>query len=420
MVGEHGGAAFVLIYILSTLIVSLPVFIAEVTLGRRSGTGAFGSMSKLKPGHGIWNFFGLLSVIIPTLIASYYSVIGGWSLTYTIKAASMEFVRSDPSQAGSIFGQFISGPWLPTAAHLIFFAICAFIVARGVKSGIERFSKITIPVLFVLILVMMVYSLTLPGAKSGVSYLLNPDFSQIDARSFAYALGQSFYSLSLGMGAIVTYGSYVHKDENIVVSSVGTAVSDLLFAVLAGLAIMPAVFAGGIEPGAGPGLIFQSIPFVFSSFGVNFPVLSTIISVIFFLTIVVAAMTSEISLIEVGVSFLNEKYNVKRPAACLILLLVSGGLGVLCALSFGPLSGVTVADKGIFDMLDWFCSNIMLLLLALAVIIFVGHVLSKEDVRDEVTNGGKVNTRIFNVIWFLIRWVAPIFVTMIFFTNFIL
>lgn len=422
IVGEYGGAAFVVIYILATLLVSLPVFIAEVTLGRRSRTSAYGAMSRLRPDRGIWKFAGGLAIFIPLLIASYYSVIGGWSLEFLFKSVSAEFVRKSPEQVSSLFGSFISSSFSPAVMHLLFLGACAFVVARGVRTGIERFSKFSIPVLFVLILAMMVYSLTLPGSGAGVRYLLKPDFSQINAKSLAYALGQSFYSLSLGMGTIVTYGSYVDRKEDILVSCAGTAISDILFAVLAGLAIMPAVFAAGIEPGAGPGLIFQSIPYIFSTLGVTSPVVSTVISVIFFLTIVVAAMTSCISLLEVGVSFFNEKYGVRRWVASLFLFVLCGGLGVICSLSFGPLASWTVGGKGIFDICDWLCSNIMLLILAFLVVIFVGFVMNREDVRDEISNGGgkKFNFRLFPVLYFLIKWIAPIAIAAIFISNFVL
>ncbi len=422
IVGEYGGAAFVVIYILATLLVSLPVFIAEVTLGRRSRTSAYGAMSNLRPGRRIWKFTGALAIFIPLLIASYYSVIGGWSLEFLFKSCSAEFVRKSPDEVSSLFGKFISSSWVPAFMHLLFLGACAYVVARGIRTGIERFSKLSIPVLFVLILAMMVYSLTLPGSGAGVRYLLKPDFSQINAKSVAYALGQSFYSLSLGMGTIVTYGSYVDKKENIVVSCAGTAVSDLSFALLAGLAIMPAVFAAGIEPGSGPGLIFQSVPYIFSTLGATSPVISTVISVIFFLTIVVAAMTSCISLLEVGVSFFNERLGIRRWVASLVLFLLCGGLGVICSLSFGPLASWTISGKCIFDIADWLCSNIMLLILAFLVVIFVGFIMKKEDVCDEVSNGGRenANSRLFPFIYFLIKWVSPIAIAIIFISNFVL
>ena len=422
MVGENGGALFVLIYIVTTLLFSLPIFIAEVIIGRRSHSNARDAFANLAPGKPFWKAIGFLPVLIPMMIASYYSVIGGWSLEYLIKACSLDFIRIAPDEASGLFSGFVSGAWSPVILHLVFFALSAVIVALGVKAGIEKFSKFILPVLFALIVIIAVYSLSLPGSGEGVKYLFKPDFSDFTPRTFAYALGQSFYSLSLGMGIVITYASYISKDENIMVSSVGTAVSDLLFAVLAGLAIMPAVFAAGIEPGAGPGLIFQSIPYIFCKMGVDMPVLSSIAAILFFFTIIVAAMTSLISLIEVGTLYLVEKFGIRRPRAVLIVFFVCGLAGVLCSLSFGPLAGLTLGDKNIFDLFDWVSSNILLLIMAFLAVLFVGFVMKKEDVRDEFTNGGRKrrNAPFFETVYFLIKWVAPIAVLLIFFTNFIL
>ena len=422
MVGEHGGAVFVLIYIFATLLVSLPVFIAEITVGRRSRSNARDAFSRLAPGKPLWRAVGILSIIIPTIIASYYSVIGGWSMEYFFKACAGTFAKTDPDAVGAVFGSFISSAWTPVLMHLLFFALSAAVVACGVKSGIEKFSKITLPVLFVLIVLIAVYSLSLPGSSAGVRYLFRPDWSEFTPKTIAYALGQSFYSLSLGMGTIITYGSYVRKDENIMISSAGSAVSDLAFALLAGLAIMPAVFAAGIEPGAGAGLVFQSIPYIFCKMSAQAPLLSAIAAILFFFTIIIAAMTSLISLIEVGTAFLVERKGLKRPVAVAVIFCISGAAGVLCSLSFGPLSGFTVAGKNIFDIFDWLCSNVLLLIAAFLTVVFVGFVLKKSDVKDEFTNGGTLYSkgRLFEVVYFLVKWVAPIAVALIFFTNFIL
>ena len=411
MVGEHGGAAFIVVYVLCTLIVSLPVFLSEVVIGRRSRSNASQAFSRLSSGSRFWKAAGVLSIAIPLIIASYYSVIGGWSLDFFFKSCTMTFVKTAPTQVSAIFDSIVSSGFENVSMHLLFLFLCAVIVAGGVKSGIEKFSKVTLPLLFVLIVVIAIYSISLPGASKGVSYLFKPDFSQLTPRSFAFALGQSFYSLSLGMGAIITYGSYVKKDENLLAASSGTAISDLLFAILAGFAIMPAVFAAGIEPGAGPGLIFKSVPYIFSTMSSSLPVLSAVISALFFFAIVIAAMTSCISLLEVGAAFLVEKFSLKRPLAVAILYLLCGGAGVLCALK-----------SSVFDGFDYLCSNILLLLLAFLVVIFVGWVMKKEDVEDEVTNSQTIRQadKLFPVIYFLIKWIAPAAVLLIFISNFIL
>lgn len=422
MIGEHGGSTFVLLYIISTLLVSLPVFISEVVIGRRSRCNAKDAMASLSGGNSFWKKVGFLPILIPTIITSYYSVIGGWSLEFFFKACSLDFIRESPESVGGIFGDFVSGTWTPVIMHMVFLLLCVIVVVGGVKSGIEKFSKATLPVLFVLIVAIAVYSLCLPGSGEGMKYLFKLDFSQFTPRTFAYAMGQSFYSLSLGMGIIITYGSYIKKEENLIVSSAGTAVSDLFFALLAGVAIMPAVFAAGLEPGAGPGLIFQSIPYIFTKMGVSVPFISAVVSIIFFLTIIVAAMTSCVSLIEVGVAYLVEKFNLRRGLACAILFAICGGLGIFCSLSFGPMKDVLIFDRTLFDFFDWLASNILLLVMAFLAVVFVGFVLRKEAFADELSNGGtlKVNKALVSTLFFLIKWVAPVAVVLIFITNFIL
>ena len=420
VVGENGGAAFILVYVAATLLLSLPIFLGESIIGRRSHAGCRGAMERLAPGTQ-WKWLGYLSVLTPMIIVSYYSVVGGWSLDYLFKSFTFSFIKESEATISSMFGGLISAPWTPLVFHTVFLAASILIVMLGVKDGIERFSKICLPLLFVLIVVIAVYSVSLPGARPGVDYLLKPDFSKLTPRSCAYALGQSFYSLSLGMGIIITYSSYVRKDENLLVSGVGTAVFDLFFALLAGFAIMPAVFAAGIEPSSGTGLIFKTLPFIFHRMGETMPVISSVAAILFFVTILFAAMTSSVSLLEVGVSYLVEEKKLKRPAACAVVFAVTWTVGVLCSLSYGPLSGISIFGDGIFDFLDKFSSNFLLTIGGLLAVLFVGWKMKKADVRDEFTNAGtlKVNDRCFGVFWFLIRYVAPIAVAIIFLTNFL-
>ena len=418
LVGQNGGAAFVVVYVISTLLLSLPIFFAESVIGRRSGANCRGAMERLAPGTN-WKWLGYLSVFTPLWIVSYYSVVGGWSLEYLIQACSLKFVHSSPDQIAGSFGIFISRPWAPAVFHLCFLAVTVAIVALGVKSGIEKFSKVCLPVLFLLIVLIAVYSVTLPGAGKGVEYLLKPDFSKLTLHTCLDALGQSFYSLSLGMGIIITYSSYVSKKENLMVSGVGTAISDLLFAILAGLAIMPAVFAAGIEPGSGPGLVFDTLPYIFSQMAVTMPVVSSVAAILFFLTILFAALTSSVSLIEVGVAYLTEEKGMKRGWACLLLFFLTGTFGVLCSLSFGPLADIQVFHLGLFDFADTFASNVLLLLGGLLCVLFVGWKMPRRDVESEFTNNGvkRVNARWFPFFYFLIRFVAPAGIALLFISN---
>ena len=389
LVGQDGGAAFVIIYVIATLLISLPIFFAESVVGRRTGANCRGAFIELGKGTA-WPYLGFLMVFTPLWIVSYYSVVGGWSLEYLIQALRLDFIHTSPDAMSGSFERFISRTWAPLGFHLAFLAITVTIVALGVKSGIEKFSKICLPVLFALVVIIAVYSLTLPGAQKGLAYLFKPDFSKVTIGTCLDALGQSFYSLSLGMGIIITYSSYVSKKENLMVSGAGTAISDMLFAILAGVAIMPAVFAAGIEPGSGPGLIF-----------------------------VFAALTSSISLIEVGVAYLTEERGFKRGWACLFLFVITGVLGGLCSLSFGPLADVKVFDMGLFDLFDTVASNVLLTVGGLLVVLFVGWKMPKADVFDELTNGGtkRRNSRLFNFFYFLIRYVAPVGVAILILSN---
>ena len=421
MVGEYGGAAFIILYILCSFILVLPIFFAETIIGRRSRSNTFGAMRKLAPGTA-WKWLGLLTIVSPIIILSYYSVVGGWSVEYLFKALAFDFTDTPPDQIQGFFGRFISATWRPIVAHTVFLAMVAGIILAGVKKGIEKFTKITMPILFVLVVIITIYSVSLPGASKGVEYLVKPDFSKISASTVAAAMGQAFFSLSLGVGTILTYASYVRKDENILASGVGTAVSDLLFAILAGFSIMPAVFAAGITPGAGPGLVFETLPFIFNKMGVAIPWISALVAILFFVTILVAALTSAISMMEVGVAYLTEEKGMKRLTATLAITAFAWVVGILCSLSFGPLSGVSLLGNSIFDFLDKLCSNWLLPAGGLLFTLFVGWKMSRADVKDEFTNGGtlKANTRLFGLIWFLIRFVAPVGIVAVFVTNLLL
>ena len=409
LVGQNGGAAFILIYVVFTLLLSLPIFLAESAIGRSSGANCRVAISSLVKGHA-GHLMGWLMVFTPLWIVSYYSVVGGWSLEYLVQAVRLDFIHTAPENMTGSFARFIAKPYAPLFFHLAFLAATLGVVALGVKTGIERFSKWSIPTLFVLIVAIAVYSLTLPGAGKGVEYLLKPDFSKVTADTFIDALGQSFYSMSLGMGIVITYSSYISKKENLMIAGAGSAFSDLFFALLAGFAILPAVFAAGIEPGSGPTLIFDTLPFIFSSLGQNAPVLSAIAAIVFFLAVLIAALTSSISLVEVGVAYLTESKGLSRLGACVMLFIACGIVGGLCSLSFGPLSQVKLFGDGIFDFADSFASNVLLVLGGLIVVILAGWVMPKDKFYAELTNGGTLpgNAKLVPAVRFLLRYVAPI------------
>ena len=416
ILGQYGGAAFIIVYIVAGLVLALPIFFAESIIGRNARSDTFGAMKKLAPGTA-WRWAGLLTVITPLLLLSYYSVVGGWSVQYLFKSLSFSFTDIPAEVIPSLFSRFITSPWQPILAHTAFMAMVTVIVLGGVKQGIEKFSKVAMPALFVLIIAIMVYSLTLPGSFKGIEYLVKPDFSRLTADAYAAALGQAFFSLSLGVGTILTYASYIKKEENLLVSGVGTAVSDLLFALIAACAVMPAVFAAGLQPGTGPGLVFETLPYIFHKMGEGMPIVSTLVSIVFFVAILAAALTSAISMLEVGVAFLTDERGIPRRRATLLLAFLCWALGILCSLSFGTLSGVKVLGLSIFDFLDHLCSDWLLPLGGLVFTLFVGWKMSKATVRDEFTNGGTVNVRLFNVVYFLMRFVAPVGILVVFATN---
>ena len=347
---------------------------------------------------------GLLTIISPLIILSYYSVVGGWSIEFLWKSLAEGFGESSPA----LFGNFISKPWAPLVCHTIFLVLTAGIVMAGVKSGIEKFNNISMPLLFVLIIIIMVYSLSLPGASEGVEYLVKPDFSKLTPSAIASAMGQSFFSLSLGVGTILTYSSYMKKDADILASGFGTAAFDLLFALIAGFAIMPAVFAAGIEPGAGPGLIFETLPYIFGTMVSSSAALGRIVSVLFFLTIVVAALTSSISMFEVGAAYLVEERKMSRRKAVALIFCATWLLGALCSLK-----------DPIFNFCDKLTSNFLMSFGSMLFVIFVGWKMKKSAVREELTNGGtlKFSTRLFGLVYFFIRYIAPLAILAIFLTN---
>ena len=414
LVGENGGAAFIIVYIILSFLICLPIFVSEFVIGRRSQKNAYAAFRDLSNGSA-WRWVGLFTVIVPLIVLSYYSVIGGWSVEYLIKSMTFSFTGgSSRAQISTMFSGFVSSTWAPLGVHTVFLLITTVVVMIGIKDGIEKFSKVMMPLLFVIVLTIAIYSVTLPGASAGIDYLFHPDFSKIDAKACAAALGQAFFSLSLGFGTILTYASYASKSDNIMTQSASTAISDLMFALIAGVAIMPAVFAFGIDPQSGPGLVFETLPYVFGQMPAG-----GVVAILFFLALLVAALTSSISMLEVAVAYLMEEKKFSRLTACITLFVICWIVGALCSLSFGPLSHIKIDGGNLFDFFDSFSSNVLMTLGSLFTVLFVGWRLKKTDIYDEFTNGGtlSVNARIFGILWFLIRYICPLAIIVIFLTN---
>lgn len=411
LVGENGGAAFILVYIFFVFIICLPIFISEFVIGRRSQKNAYAAFRDLSGGSA-WRWVGLITIIVPLIVLSYYCVIGGWSIDYLFKSLAFSFTGGESQAAiNTMFTDLVTSTWTPLFCHTGFLLATTVIVMIGIKDGIEKFSKIMMPILFFLVIGIAIYSVTLPGAKAGLEYLFRPDFSKIDAGVCAAALGQAFFSLSIGFGTILTYASYVDKKENIMFQSTATAASDLMFALVAGMAIMPAVFAFGLNPQAGPGLVFETLPYVFGQMPAG-----GFVAIVFFIALLVAALTSSISMLEVAVAYLVEEKKFTRLTACIVLFIICWLVGGLCSLSFGPLSDLKIAGRTIFDFFDNLSSNILMTLGSLLTVLFVGWRMKKTDVYDEFTNGGNLsaNAKIFGMLWFLIRFVCPLAIISIF------
>jgi NSS family neurotransmitter:Na+ symporter len=414
LVGEYGGAAFILVYIACLVFLSLPIFLAEFIIGRRTHSNAYSAFRDLAPGTK-WKWAGALTVFIPLIIASYYCVVGGWGVQYFLKSLTFSFTSVEGKAAlDTMFTSYITSTWTPLIGHFIFLLVTAVIVVRGVKGGIEKFSKVMMPILFLVVVLIAVRSMTLEGASVGINYLFNPDFSKINAGVITAAMGQAFYSLSLGCGTIMTYASYVSKKESILTSAGGTAVSDFLFAMIAGCAIMPAVFAAGLNPGTGPGLVFETLPYIFSQMP-----LGGLIAILFFLALLIAAVTSSISMYQVLVAYMEEVFGLSIKKATIGLFFIIWILGILCSLSFGPLADFKILGLTFFDLFDKLSANFLMPLGGLLAAVFVGWRLKKTDVYAELTNNGEKSgaVKLFGVCYFLIRYIAPITIIAIFISN---
>lgn len=401
--GENGGGAFLIIYLFFTFFVGVSIMIAEFILGRNSklsSVGAFKTKDKR------WTFVGFLGVLTPFLIMGYYPVIGGWSLAYMVK--SLTGMLNSPD-IGEFFGNLVSGTWEPLIWMLIYLAINAFIIARGIREGIEKASVVLMPTLLVLLVIIIIKSISLPGAAAGLEFLLKPDFSQVRPSSFLVALGQAFFSLSLAMGIMTTYASYLGKEESLPQNALIISGMDFTVALMAGLAIFPALFAFNLEPGQGPGLVFVVVPMIFQQMGAVGP----IFSFLFFAALMVAALTSSMSLLEVVVSYFIDERGMTRKKATTI---ASSAMFIICifaSLSQGPMAGNTIFGLGVLDFLDTITDKIFLAVGGALISVFIGWRMDKKILYDEFTNHGKTATGFFNIWYTLVKYVLPILIAVV-------
>ena len=410
--GNHGGAAFILIYLACVFILGMPIMIAEFTVGRRAKASTGKAFGILSPGTQ-WKWLGRLGVLSGLLILGYYSVVAGWTLEYIVTSLSNGFANKGPEDFVAIFQDFSQDPVRPIFWCLMFLFLTHYVIVKGVKDGIEKSSKVMMPILFILILVLAVCSMTLPNASKGLEFLLKPDFSKVNADVFLGAMGQAFFSLSLGMGCLSTYASYFGSDTQMGKTALSVGVIDTMVAILAGVIIFPAAFSVGIQPDAGPSLIFITLPNVFQQAFGGVPFLAMIFSLLFYVLLALAALTSTISLHEVVTAYLNEQFGMSRGRAAICVTGFCVVTGVLSSLSLGVWD-----DKffglGFFDLLDFVTAKLMLPLSGLLVSLFVGWYLKRSLSYEELTNYGLQKAPYFPIYMFILRYLAPIAIVLIF------
>lgn len=408
LAGENGGGAFVVLYLICILVLGLPVMIAEIVIGRHTGRNPVGALRQI--GGGGWKFVGYLGVASGFFIMTYYSVVGGWTIGYIVKSAG-GFIDgiTDTGTAEEVFSRFIQNPFEMVLYHFLFMAITVFIVMRGIKNGIERWNKFLLPLLFVILVILILRALTMEGAAAGLTFYLRPDFSRVGVKTVIEAMGQCFFSLSLGMGAMITYGSYLNREDRILSSSLQIVALDTLAAILAGLAIFPALFAVGMTPDKGPGLTFNILPVVFSKMSYG-----SVFAVLFFILLFIAALTSSISLIEVVVAFITDEKGWGRKKAVLVFGSLIFLLGIPSALSFGALKDFRVFfGTTYFDFMDRLTTTYMLPIGGLLIALCLGWKYGLNNAMHELDADTRLSA--LRKIWaFSIRYISPfILVTII-------
>jgi len=401
--GEYGGAAFLFVYLIFIVLIGFPITLSEFIIGRKAKKNSYGSFKKLAP-HSSWKYIGFLGIFAAFFILAFYSVVAGWGVGYIYESIVDSFKSQTPGQLNDLFFQFIKDPYRPILFQTIFMLLSGGIVFFGIKNGIEKNVKIMMPVLFILIIALDIRAITLPGASKGLDFLFNPDFSKLTSQAVLVALGHAFFSLSLGMGISLTYASYVSNKENLLKVAVSVPIADTVVAILAGVAIFPAVFAFGIAPGSGPGLVFITLPSVFQQMPGGY-----IFSIIFFSLFVLAALTSAIALLEVVVAFFHEELKMKREVATVFATALITLIGMVCSLSMGPLKDFTVGGKNFFDGLDWVASNLILPVSGMFISAFVGWKLGKGKVKRELSKSGHTVSPVFlSVFIFIVKYIAPL------------
>lgn len=404
----HGGGTFLFAYILMLLFLGIPVLVTEMVLGRRGKLDPVGTYSKLSGGSGFWKFVGYVAISVNFIVLSFYSVVGGWITNYMFQYITGG-IKGDIVE---YFGGFVSNPYSPLLWYALFMGMTIYIVAQGVSAGIERASNIMMPTLFLLFIILAIRAVTLPGAIEGIKYYLLPDFSKLSGTTFLMAMGQVFFSLNIGAGCTMTYASYLSDDENIPKMSLQVPLLDFLAAFLAGIIIIPSVFAFNLDPAAGPPLLFITMPFVFG----NMP-LGVLFGLMFFVLMLFAALSSSISMLEVNTAFLVDNYKIDRKKAALTAGFFIFLLGIPSSLAQGVLSNFTIFGLDFLSAMDFLASYILMPFGAFMMTIFLVRVLGLDEAINEATNEGTIPFKI-KVLWsFLVKYVVPIIIILVFLSS---
>lgn len=408
MTGENGGAAFILVYLLCLFIAGLPIMLSEFVIGRRSGANAVGSFKKLAP-NTPWYLTGVAGVTSAVVIMFFYSTVAGWVYAYIFKSASGALAAVDPTQTTIVFDTLASDLVSPLFWQWVVLVIVGTVIIAGVQNGIERVAKTVLPILFLLLIICDIRALTLSGAAAGVDFLFRPDFSKITPAAFLAALGLAFFKMSVCMGVMTTYGSYMGPNDNLPSSMLKVALSDTLVSIMAGLAIFPAVFAFGYQPDAGPSLLFITIPMVFNSMP-----LGQLFLTLFFLLTAIAATGAMISLMEVPVAYLTGEKNWSRAKATIVSVLMVGTFGILATYSTSIFSHIQIWGRNFFDFFDFITSGVIMPLVGIAISLFAGWVLTPKTIVDEASNNGQLKNQSFLCgLSFILKYITPIAITIV-------
>ena len=406
--GVNGGGAFILVYIACILVMGIPVILSEFIIGRSTHSNMKSALLKLSPGKKYY-FFTYVCILGSFVVIGFYSVVCGWIIEYLYQAALGNLSGHSPQEYSDMFTSLVSNPWRCVGWTVLFLILNFIVMSRGIEKGIERVASIMMPLLFLILIVFCVNSLLLPGASKGLEFLFSPDFSQLTLKGVLDAFGQAFLSLSIGISCLVTYSSYFKDDTSLVKDAVTVGVLDTLVAILSGVMIFPAVFSFGVEPTAGPRLIFEVLPGIFQQMTGGY-----IWALLFFLLVFFASLTSTISLSEIPITFLIEEHKLSRPRAIAWTALFTFALAVLAALSFNVLDDIKVFGKSIFDAMDYAASNVFMLIGGLFTAIYVGWILDRKVVHDQLTNSGRLKGTMEPYLVFCLRYVAPVSIFFIF------